>query len=81
VIGLVNVRGTIVPIVDVGLLLHDRAADPQGQVLLVDVGVRGVGLAVDTVADVRIVRADEGYQPLDVRAVAKRVIAISEEEE
>jgi pantoate kinase len=48
--------------------------------LVVDAGSRGVGLAVERVADVRALREEEGYTELDVREVVARVVAISEDE-
>lgn len=82
VLGLINVRGSIVTVLDAGALLHDRplAADGKGaMVMVVDFGPRGVGLVVERVADVRAVRIDEGYQELDVRAAVARVVRITEE--
>jgi chemotaxis signal transduction protein len=75
-----NVRGRIVTMVDGSLLLHGTPCDRhRATVLLVDVGPRGVGFAVDVVADVRVVRADEEYPVLDVRAAVARVVTISED--
>jgi hypothetical protein len=39
-----------------------------------------VGLAVERGADVRALRAEEGYTELDVRDIVTRVVAISEDE-
>lgn len=81
ILGLVNVRGTIVTIVNAAAVLHPAdAARPLSMVLIVDAGVRGVGLAVERVADVRTLRVEEGYTELDVREVVTRVVAISEDE-
>lgn len=80
VLGIINVRGTIVTVIDAGLHLHGRPSDRRGSVMLVDIGARLVGLLVDTVADVRPVRLSEGYQTLDVRAAVARVIVIREDE-
>lgn len=80
VLGIINVRGTIVTVVDAGLYLHGRASNERGSVMLVDMGPRTIGLLVDAVADVRAVRPNEGYQTLDVRAAVARVIAIREDE-
>lgn len=81
ILGLINVRGSIVTVVNAGELLHPGApARAQTMVLVVDVGERGVGLAVERVADVRALRTDEGYTELDVRAVVTRVVAILEDE-
>lgn len=81
ILGLVNVRGSIVTVVNAAAVLHPRdAARPLTMMLLVDAGVRGVGLAVERVADVRALRAEEGYTELDVRDLVTRVVAISEDE-
>ena len=81
VLGLINVRGSIVTVVNAGAVLHPHdAGAPLRMVLIADVGVRGVGLAVERVADVRALRPEEGYTELDVRDVAMRVVAISEDE-
>jgi purine-binding chemotaxis protein CheW len=81
ILGLVNVRGSIVTIVDAAAVLHPgEVARPLGMVLVVDAGTRGVGLAVERVADVRALRAAEGYTELDVRDIVTRAVAISEDE-
>lgn len=80
VCGIMNVRGTVVTVVDAGVLLHHVPADPAGAILVVDAGARGVGLAVDSVADVRCLRADEEYRRLDPRAAVARVVTLTEDE-
>jgi chemotaxis signal transduction protein len=75
-----NVRGRIVTVVDGSMVLHGTPCDrSHASVLLVDVGPRGVGFAVDVVSDVRAVRPDEGYPVVDVRAAVARVVIISED--
>jgi purine-binding chemotaxis protein CheW len=52
--GLINVRGTIVTVVDLGARLEaGRAPIEDGSILLVRRGARLVGLVVDEVVDVR----------------------------
>ena len=81
ILGLINIRGSIVTVVNAGAVLHPGdAVAPLRMVLVADVGVRGVGLAVERVADVRALRLEEGYTELDVRDVAMHVVAISEDE-
>jgi len=81
ILGLINIRGSIVTVVNAAAVLHPGdAARKLSMVLVVDVGVRGVGLAVERVADVRALRPEEGYTELDVREVVERVVAISEDE-
>lgn len=79
IVGLVNVRGAVVTVVDGGVVLHGTPAEPTGAILVVDLGPRGVGLAVDRVADVRGIREDEEYTRLDVRALAARFVTITED--
>lgn len=81
ILGLINVRGSIVTVVDAAAVLHPGdGARTLTMVLVVDAGLRGVGLAVERVADVRALRIEEGYTELDVREVVARVVAISENE-
>lgn len=82
VVGLLNVRGKVVTVLDAGALLHGTMPGDRGahaMALIVDCGARGVGLAVERVADVRALRADEGYQQLDVRALVRAAVVLTEE--
>jgi purine-binding chemotaxis protein CheW len=51
--GLINVRGTIVTVIDLAARLAAGTAATDGSVILVDHGARVVGLAVDEVLDVQ----------------------------
>lgn len=51
--GLINVRGTIVTVIDLAARLTGAAAAADGSVVLVEQGTRVVGLAVDEVLDVQ----------------------------
>ena len=54
VCGLINLRGTVVTVLDLGLRLGAAAIDrSDGSVVLVDHGARVVGLAVDELRDVQ----------------------------
>lgn len=78
VVGLVNVRGRIVTVFDGGVLLHGAPVTrADAMLLVVDSGERGVGMLVDRVADVRVVRAEEQYQRIDVRAAVARTVSIN----
>jgi len=86
VVGLLNVRGRIVTVLDAGALLHRAATasattarGAHAMALIVDCGAYGVGLAVERVADVRALRTEEGYQQLDVRALVRAAVVLSEE--
>jgi len=71
--GLLNIRGTIVTVLDLGVRLDaGRAPITDGSILLVRHRERLVGLVVDEVADVRVldVDADEGGGEGIVRGLA-----------
>lgn len=62
VCGVINLRGTLVTVVDLGLRLGAQAVDrAEGSVILVEAGGRTLGLGVDGVRDV---------QPIDRAALA-----------
>lgn len=56
VCGLVNLRGTILTVVDLDERLHpaEKAPSTDGSVILVQDGVRTLGVAVDEVMDVQL---------------------------
>ncbi|MDB4880091.1 MAG: purine-binding chemotaxis protein CheW [Gemmatimonadetes bacterium] len=57
--GLVNLRGTIVTVLDLGVRLDpSRAPVREGSIILVQHGARTVGIAVDEVMDVQAVDED-----------------------
>lgn len=59
-LGVMNLRGTVIPILDLALRLgHSRTAQtPRHVVLIVAAGERIVGLLVDSVAEILKVRKD-----------------------
>ncbi|MFL5582868.1 MAG: chemotaxis protein CheW [Gemmatimonadaceae bacterium] len=60
VLGLINLRGTVVTVVDLALRLGvGRGAAAEGSIVVVDLGTRVAGLAVDEVRDVVPLRPDE----------------------
>jgi len=69
--GLINMRGTIVTVLDLGQRL-DPARQPieSGAIVLVRDGARLVGLVVDEVADVRLVSVDASTGGGVVRGLA-----------
>jgi purine-binding chemotaxis protein CheW len=57
--GLINVRGSIVTVIDLGARLDERTTGRQdGSVILVEHGGKVIGLAVDEVMDVQALGAD-----------------------
>jgi purine-binding chemotaxis protein CheW len=59
VCGLINLRGTIVTVLDLGQRLERGAAKEDGSIILAEVGTKVVGIAVDDVMDVRPLTEDE----------------------
>lgn len=59
VCGLINLRGTIVTVLDLGRRLGRDAAKGDGSIILAELGTKLVGIAVDDVMDVRPLSEDE----------------------
>jgi purine-binding chemotaxis protein CheW len=58
--GLINLRGTIVTVIDLSLWLGgERPAAADGSIVLVDHGSKVAGVAVDEVLDVQMVALEE----------------------
>ena len=56
VLGLINLRGTVVTVIDLVARLGAGVADPHdGSIIMVEWGTRAVGLAVDDMRDVQAV--------------------------
>jgi len=54
VTGLINLRGTIVTVIDLGVRLGGSPTDPErGSIVLVEAGTRVLGVAVDELRDVQ----------------------------
>jgi purine-binding chemotaxis protein CheW len=78
--GLVNVRGSLLTVIDGQRLLGRAGGDPPQSVLVLELNGRAVGLAVDRVLDLLAVPAAElqdreglpGLDPRLVRAVGRR---------
>ena len=58
--GLINIRGTIVTVIDLGLRLEPgRPAVSEGSIILAEYGNRSVGVVVEEVMDVRLLSEDD----------------------
>jgi purine-binding chemotaxis protein CheW len=58
--GLINLRGTIVTVVDLSLWLGaERSAAADGSIVLIDHGTRVAGVAVDEVLDVQMIALED----------------------
>ncbi len=87
-LGIVNVRGAVVTVLDLAAMLTGVRAVDAPSVVLLEHGTRLIGLAVQTVHDVRIasVAEDEAavadrpnLVPLDAAALCARHLLSSEE--
>jgi len=64
VCGLINLRGQIVTVLDLGLRLEGDAVDRvEGSIILVEHGAKVVGIGVDDVRDVRFVDPEQVEAP------------------
>ena len=78
-LGLINIRGTIVTVMDLGVRLDPtRAPAEQGTILLVRYRDRLVGIVVDEVVDVRALDVDEGRAAQSGGAIARGVATIDD---
>ncbi|MBU0752724.1 MAG: chemotaxis protein CheW [Gammaproteobacteria bacterium] len=68
--GVINLRGTIVPIVDMRIKFGVGTADytPFTVVIILNVGGRVVGIVVDSVSDVTTLRSDQIRPPPEFAA-------------
>lgn len=82
--GIVNVRGAIVTVLDLQALRTGERAVTPGSIVLLEHGARPIGLAVDTVQDVRMAAPDQPDAPphatvLDAVALCARHLHSAEE--
>jgi len=73
VLGVINLRGKVVPVVDVRLKvanLEDRSLPPYQHLVIVQAGGRQIGLAVDEVVEVRTVASSEVEKPTELAGAA-----------
>ncbi len=68
VLGVINVRGRVVPVVDVRERISGKSHElvPYQYLVIVESGTRQIGLAVDEVSDVKNVLLSEVEKPADL---------------
>lgn len=66
--GVINLRGTVLPVVDLAMRLGLGETEPEDRnvIIVVDVGSRVMGLRVDAVSDILSFRRDQLQPPPDV---------------
>jgi purine-binding chemotaxis protein CheW len=62
--GLVNVRGTVVTVIDLVVRLYGHPASPDGPIMLIEHQNRVVGVAVDEVIEVQPLPEDGWQTPV-----------------
>ncbi len=73
VTGVVNVRGTLVPLVDLGLLLGSAPTGATGWLVTLDLGGRRCALALDSLPVLRAAQAAPGAVPAGHVCLASEV--------
>ncbi len=71
--GVINLRGTVLPVVDLAMRLGLEETEPEERnvIIVVDVGTRVMGLRVDAVSDILSFTKDQLQPPPDVATSAK----------
>ncbi len=74
VMGLINVRGRLMTLVDGRHALHHQAAEDEGPIILLDVGTQTVGFVVDSVVDLFSVTPSDLAERADLPGVDARLV-------
>lgn len=71
--GVINLRGTVLPVVDLAMRLGLDETEPEDRnvIIVVDVGSRVMGLRVDAVSDILSFTRDQLQPPPDVATSSK----------
>ena len=77
--GVINLRGTVLPVVDLALRLGLDATDPEDRnvIIVVDVGSRVMGLRVDAVSDILSFSPDQLQPPPEMTSKSRFVRALT----
>ena len=77
--GVINLRGTVLPVVDLALRLGLDASEPEERnvIIVVDVGARVMGLRVDAVSDILSFSDDQMQPPPDMTSNSRFVRALT----
>ncbi len=77
--GVINLRGTVLPVVDLAVRLGLEASEPQARnvIIVVDVGSRVMGLRVDAVSDILSFSDDQLQPPPDMTSKSRFVRALT----
>ena len=77
--GVINLRGTVLPVVDLALRLGLDASEPEDRnvIIVVDVASRVMGLRVDAVSDILSFSPDQLQPPPDMTSKSRFVRALT----
>ena len=77
--GVINLRGTVLPVVDLAVRLGLEASEPEERnvIIVVDVGARVMGLRVDAVSDILSFSDDQLQPPPDMTSKSRFVRALT----
>ncbi len=77
--GVINLRGTVLPVVDLALRLGLDASEPEDRnvIIVVDVGSRVMGLRVDAVSDILSFSQDQLQPPPEMTSKSRFVRALT----
>ena len=77
--GVINLRGTVLPVVDLALRLGLEASEPEDRnvIIVVDVGSRVMGLRVDAVSDILSFSDDQLQPPPEMTSKSHFVRALT----
>ena len=77
--GVINLRGTVLPVVDLALRLGLEASEPEDRnvIIVVDVGSRVMGLRVDAVSDILSFSRDQLQPPPEITSKTRFVRALT----
>ena len=86
VLGVINLRGAVIPVVDVAVRIGLEAAKPseRSAIIVIDQGERQVGLLVESVSDMITVKQSDLQPVPDVlppsqKALAKAIVATGDQ--
>ncbi|WP_193177401.1 chemotaxis protein CheW [Oricola nitratireducens] len=86
VLGFINLRGRVIPVVDMALRLGLPAVQPteQSAIIVIDEGERGVGILVESVSDMVSVKPEEMQPVPDVmsdeeKALTKGIVPVGDD--
>lgn len=76
--GLINLRGSIITVVDLKTLLKKENADQEENIIIVEIGQEKIGLIVNKVDEVIEIEIDKIEKPVENNSYIKGIINLKE---